>query len=103
MLPSPSTSSVACPSDGHGTEGAEPLKVYEDALVSASPGAGSGRTACTTQKTITSSTTSGVQIFTRRTRVRTNVSGGGGVFVSSASNFSGSPEGGSGCCLVRSG
>ncbi len=51
---------------------------------------------------IASSTTSGVQILTRRTSVRTRVSGGGGVLVSSASRSSGG-FGGSGCWVVRSG
>ncbi len=65
-------------------------------------GVGSGRTFCTTAKTITSSSASGVQIFTRRTAVRSGVSGGGGVLVSSASMSSGG-RGGNGCCVVRSG
>ncbi|CAM5314556.1 hypothetical protein TPAU25S_00948 [Tsukamurella paurometabola] len=56
---------------------------------------------CTTAKTITSRRTSGVQIFTRRTAVRSGVCGGGGVSVSSASRSSGG-LGGSGCCVVRS-
>src|SRR5690242_14465884 len=51
---------------------------------------------------ITRSRTRGVQILTRRTSVRTGVSGGGGVFVSSARRSSGG-FGGSGCWVVRSG
>ena len=66
-----------------------------------SVGSGSGRIACAIAKTTRTSRRSGVQIFTRRTAVRTGVSGGGGVFVSSASRSSGG-LGGMGCCLVRS-
>ncbi|MDH6124818.1 hypothetical protein [Kitasatospora sp. GP82] len=78
-----------------------PANVYDVApdCVSAVPG--SGRSTCTVQKTTAGSTTSGVQIFTRRSTVRHSVGRGGGVFVSSASTFSGS-SGGTGCSLVRS-
>ncbi len=75
--------------------------MYDGFAVSSSEGSGSGRITCTIAKTISRSSTSGVQILTRRTAVRTGVSGGGGVFVSSASRSSGG-FGGSGCCRVRS-
>ncbi|CAM5722071.1 hypothetical protein SGLAM104S_05628 [Streptomyces glaucescens] len=65
-------------------------------------GVGSGRTDWITATTTISSSTSGVQIFTRRTAVRSGVCGGGGVFVSSASRSSGG-FGGNGCWVVRSG
>src|SRR3954469_8341897 len=44
----------------------------------------------------------GVQILTRRPRVRRGLGGGGGVLVSSASRSRGG-FGGRGCCVVRSG
>ncbi len=101
MVPTPSTSTAPWPSSGHGMSSFSPPKVYVGSAESVSAGSGSGRTACAIAKTIRSSRTSGVQILTRRTAVRTGVSGGGGVFVSSASRSSGG-LGGMGCCRVRS-
>ncbi|CAM5298446.1 hypothetical protein SALBM217S_02146 [Streptomyces griseoloalbus] len=76
--------------------------MWVSSAVSTRVGAGSGRTFCTTAKTISSRSTSGVQILIRRTAVRSGVCGGGGVLVSSASRSSGG-FGGNGCCVVRSG
>lgn len=102
IVPMPLTSIQPWPSVGHGRAALLPSKLYESSAVSARVGVGSGRAACTIAKTITRSSTSGVQILTLRTIVRTGVSGGGGVFVSSASRSSGG-FGGRGCWAVRSG
>lgn len=102
IAPMPLTSIEPWPSAGHGSETLSPSNANVDLAVSASVGAGSGRTACTTANTTASSRTIGVQILTLRTAVRTGVSAGGGVFVSSARRSSGG-SGGSGCWVVRSG
>ncbi len=89
MSPTPITFAAACPWSGQGIWNFSPPNVYAFFSPRLRVASGSGRTSWTTQKTISSRMTSGVQILNRRTTVRTGVSGGGGVFVSCASRSSG--------------